>query len=320
MESLYWFASAAWIAAIFKILILAQSRTASKPAAAFNILTLALISQNVCEGFSYFFFSQGSNLVTQSGTGVIISMSVLSAAVVHFTVTITAPKNGYKYIAAFWTYSAALVLAACFGYLVIGVELAGHSLKTIRAPLYSIFSLNIIASIFAASRLLWIGSKSETYVVQIRSKLVMLAFAPLFLTGLVVVGLGLASIPSSSGLYMPFASTFLVLVLMKGQQEDDQIISFRLKWLQVWFHLRQALKAVDSKGPIGLQEFNEYVRTIQLVEAMKYCRNNRSAVARLLKSNQTSISRAWSKIQSEEGALKNATDIEAIKRESKRNC
>lgn len=304
MESLYWFALAAWLAAIFKILILAQSRTTSKPAAAFNILTLALIAQNVCEGFSYYFFSQGSSWVTQSGTGVIISMSVLSAAVVHFTVSITAIKNGDKYIAAFWTYSAILVLAAGFGYLITGVELAGHSLKTIRASAYPIFSLNILASIFVASSILWTGSKSETYVVEIRSKLVMLAFAPLFLTGLVVVSLGLASIPSSSGLYMPFASTFLVLVLMKGQQEDDQIISFRLKWLQVWFHARQALNAAMSKGPLGLQEFNDRVRTRQLIEAMKYCRNNRSAVARLLVSNQTSISRAWSKIQFEEGAIK----------------
>lgn len=288
------------MAALLKILILSQSATNNKPASAFNLVAISLILGNLSEGVAFFTFADNREIAELAAKGVIISMCLVGASVVHLCATVTEHHYYKLLVISAWSFAGVVVTLAIFNRVVLGVEIGELLLVTIPSDAYILFQLLILASISISLFLLATNLHSANYELALRCRCVLIAMAPMFCVGLSIIVLRMVGVVHSSGILMPIASTWFVWILLRSQTD---ILGFKLQWLQFWFFVKQAGRAATGRDVLTLQQGNEEIEKLVIIEAMKLSNFIVSDAARLIGCPRETTNRKWKKIKAGQAVL-----------------
>ena len=282
LNQFYVYGLTALLACTMKIVILSLAVSKSKLTAAFYLVCLALIAQNALEFLSAFIFGANPSIADYFVDGVMFSLYILAAALIFFCATVAQVRRS-RLIVGFYAGFAALVgVLHLSGSLVTGYEASGYTLISIEGPLYPVFQIYILSVITGLVTILVRGMMSPAPEVQARCRTTLLGIAPICAVGLGVVIFRLMGFNSSAAIIMPLASTFFVWILMLDQR--GEFITFQVKWRIIW-------KLATNIKNLNMAEWAEEVEKQLVLEAMRTERNNKSAAARLLGSNQTTFHR-----------------------------
>jgi len=166
--------------------------------------------------------------------------------------------------------------------LIDGYEAVGYTIISVEGALYPVFQVYILSVILTMLITLGYGIIKAEPDVQARCKTTLIAISPICALGVGVIVFRLLGFNSSSAIVMPIASTFFVWILMLDQR--GQFITFQVKWRILW------KLAINMKN-LKLSDWADEVEKQLVLEAMRTERNNKSAAARLLGSNQTTFHR-----------------------------
>ena len=280
------FGLAALLAACFKLLILFQVRANSALSVAFLYACLALIIQNALEFCGYISFSTDLGSATPFLHALIVSLYWVCASMVYLCAVVSALKSAKLMGLVFACGAALLTVIHVAGYSVSGFQQSGYSIISEPGPAYLLFQLFAPTCAVVCIVCLVSGLRSSDLAVIKRSRLTLVAVLPLCAIGIFTTLLRAMGFDSTTAIVMPFASTFLVWILMHEARGD--IVSFKLKWRFIWSVLRYAKDT-------NIHEWPELTDRIQLIEAMRICDNNQSKVAKLLKTSTATVSRKCAK-------------------------
>ena len=286
MDQFSIFGLAALFAVCFKVLILFQVRANSPLSSAFVYACLALIFQNALEFCGYITFAANPHLATPFLHALIISLYLVCGSMVYLCAVISELKSSKLIGLVFGGSALALTVVHIAGFSVSGFQQVGYSINSEPGPAYVLFQLFAPLSAVMCITGLVLGLRSPDLAVVKRCRLALVAVLPLCAIGIIVTLLRVMGYNSTTAIVMPFASTFLVWLLMYEARGD--IVSFSLKWRFIWSILRYAKDT-------SIHEWPELTDRIQLIEAMRMCDNNQSEVAKLLKSSPATVSRKCAK-------------------------
>ena len=282
MEQFYLFGLAALIACTLKIVILSMVISRTKLASAFNLICIALITQNALEFLSAFTYAANPEVATYFLDGLMFSLYASAAALVYFSLTVAQVKFIRPLSTLFLLFAVAIGGLHATGYIVDGYIPLGYTIISNEGVLYPAFEAFILAVIAVSIGTLFMGRRSNNQEIQSRSKTALLAIAPICLLGVGVIALRIIGFNSSSGIFMPLATTFFVWILMLDQR--GEFVTFNVKWRIIWKLATniKSLKLADWAGEVEKQ---------LVLEAMRTKNNNKSAAAKLVGSNQTTFHR-----------------------------
>lgn len=292
MDQFTVFGLAALLAVCFKVLILFQVRANSPLSAAFVYVCLALIFQNSLEFCGYITFAVNPDAATPFLHALIIALYFVCGSMVYLCTVISELKDSKLIGLVFGSSALALAVIHLAGFSVSGFQQVGYSIISEPGPAYVLFQLFAPLCAVVCIVSLVLGLRSPESAVAKRSRLALVAVLPLCALGLFVTLLRAMGYNSTTAIAMPFASTFLVWLIMYEARGD--IVSFKLKWRFIWSILRYAKDT-------SIHEWPELTDRIQLIEAMRMCDNNQSKVAILLKSSPATISRKCARYSLDDG-------------------
>lgn len=282
IDQFYLFGLTALIACAMKIGILSLVITRSKLTSAFNIVCLALITQNALEFLSAFSYGANPAIAFYFVDGVMFSLYGFAAALVYFCVTV-AQRSYAPLLSRLFASGAALVAGLHLsGLLISGYEVLGYTIISIEGVAYPAFQLYILAVILAAFGSLLHGYMTGTPEIKSRCQTTLLAIAPICALGIGVIVLRILGYNASTAIAMPIASTFFAWVLMLDQR--GEFVTFKVKWRIIW-------KLATNIHNLRLADWAEEVEKQLVLEALRTEHNNKSAAARLLGTNQTTFHR-----------------------------
>lgn len=265
-----------------KIVILSLAVSRSKLTAAFYLVCLALIAQNALEFLNAFIFGANPAIAGYFPDGVMFSLYFFAASLIFFCATVAQVRR-IKFVVGFYAVFTAIVGALHLsGSLISGYKAVGYTLISIEGPLYPVFQVYLLCLIAGLVTLLVRGIVNSSPEIQARCKTTLIGIAPICAVGVGVVVLRMMGFNSSSAIVMPLASTFFVWILMLDQRGD--FITSQVKWRIIW-------KLATNIKNLNMAEWAEDVEKQLVLEAMRAERNNKSAAARLLGSNQTTFHR-----------------------------
>ncbi len=283
-----------------KVVILAQVATTSRITSAFNLVAVTMICYNITEALTYWFYHSNPQLAAITLDLLLFSGIAIGYSMVSFVAEVTENPNARDYRLGFAVFGAGVTALHALGYISEGIQEAGYSVVTIKGPLYPAFSAFIISMVIVCLFLLVKGCQHKKYVVQLHSKLTLVATSLFFSAALTIMILKLLGYNASSGGVLPVATCAYLFLLMYGEKGDDAIVTFSMKWIRVWFYFRLAIDSITSKDQLGFEDFEWQMEKQIVLRAMKYCRNNKTKVARLLVTNTTKLNRILAKIKEEE--------------------
>lgn len=281
-DQFYLYGLTALIACCFKIGILSAVITRSRLTSAFNLVCIALILQNALEFLSAFLFTANPDIAFNFVDGVMFSLYFFAAALVYFSVTVAQPRYASQLAGLFAAFGMLVAGLHLSGLLVAGYTPVGYTIISQPGPLYWVFKLYIIGVVLTSLGTLFRGAITASPELQARCKTSLLAILPVCALGLGVIVLRSLGYSASTAIAMPIASTLFVWILMMDQR--GEFVTFKVKW-SIIFRLATNIKNLK------LADWADEVEKLLIIEAMRTTKNNKSAAARLLGSNQTTFHR-----------------------------
>ena len=168
-----------------------------------------------------------------------------------------------------------------------------YTIVSVPGPAYPLLQYYSFAALIIAIGSLGCGLASKDREIQTRSRVLLIAFAPVFLVSIGVNFLKMQGFNSSTAIMMPLASTFFIWVLMYLAR--DEVVTFRLKWKQAWFLVRQLKNVVFSNYSYANQDYVEFIEKEQLKALLEIANGKQSEVARILGTSRATICRKVSK-------------------------
>ncbi len=282
MDQFTIFGLAALLAVCFKVLILFQVRATSQISTAFVIACMALIMQNALEFCGYITFASNPESATLFLHALIIALYFVCGSMVYLCAAIAGSRITVQIGYLCGGSVAVLTLLHLFGFSVVGFHRTGYSIISDPGPVYFLFQLFAPICALACIAFLLRGLVSVDSNVAKRCRLALIAVMPLCLIGIVVTIIRAMGFNSSTAIFMPIASTFLVWLLMYEARGD--IVAVKLKWRFIWSIIKYAKDT-------SIDEWPELTDRIQLIEAMRMCGNKRNQVAKMLKTSPSTITR-----------------------------
>lgn len=298
MVSFYLFGVFALLGVVLKTLILVQVNTRTRITFAFVILTLLFIAQNAFEFLGYWVFEANRMLAFQFVDCLMVVLFFISPAAIHFIGRVIGNRTTLLTV-PFFVFSATYLTFLLFSRdLVQGYEQIGYTIVSIPGPDYELLQYYALSALIVAIVSLVLGLLNTDKEISTRSKILLIAFTPIFLISFGVNVLKLSGYNSSTAVLMPLASTFFIWVLMYLAR--DQVVTFRLKWRQAWFLIRELKAVMFSNHSYANQDYLEFVEREQLKALLEIADGKQSEVARILGTSPATISRRVSKFRLQE--------------------
>ena len=233
MTAFYLFGVFALLGVVLKALILAQVGTRTRITFAFVMLTLLFIAQNAFEFLGFWTFGTNEALAFRFVDGLMLALFFISPAVVHFIARTIGNRIALYSVPVLLTFACYLSYLLLSGELVLYYEQVAYTIVSVPGPAYPLLQYYSFAALIIAIGSLGFGLASKDREIQTRSRVLLIAFAPVFLVSIGVNFLKMQGFNSSTAIMMPLASTFFIWVLMYLAR--DEVVTFRLKWKQAWF-------------------------------------------------------------------------------------
>ena len=314
MIAFYLFGVFALVGVILKTLILAQVSTRTRITFAFVVLTLLFIAQNAFEFLGFWTFESNAELAFRFIDGLMVTLFFISPAAIHFiartignrTALLTVP-----FFAVFATYLSYLLFSR---ELVLTYEHVGYTIVSVPGPSYSLLQYYALSALVVAVACLLFGLINKDSDIRTRSRVLLIAFAPIFMVSLGVNLFKLQGFNSSTAILMPLASTFFIWVLMYLAR--DEVVTFRLKWRQAWFLAGQLKRILFSNYTYANQDYLEFVEREQLKTLLEISDGKQSEVAKILGTSPATICRKVAKYGLLEEEVSPVESYEGMKKPS----
>lgn len=293
MSAFYLFGVFALLGVVLKALILAQVSTRTRITMAFVVLTLLFIAQNAFEFLGFWTFGTNETLAFRFVDGLMIALFFISPAAVHFIARTIGNRLALYTVPVFVMVGCYLSYLLLTRELVLGYQQVGYTIVSVPGPAYQILQYYAFSALIVAIASLGFGLVSKDKEIRMRSRILLLAFAPIFLISFGVNLLKMQGFNSSTAIMMPLASTFFIWVLMYLAR--DEVVTFRLKWKQAWFLVRQLKNVVFSNYSYANQDYVEFIEREQLKALLEIADGKQSEVARILGTSRATICRKVSK-------------------------
>jgi len=297
MDAFYYLSFIALFAATLKIVILAQVITRSALTSAFTLITLALILQNATEFVGFFTFGTNYAFSYVVMVVVLFSLVLVFASLANLVLTVIEHKQRRLFQKAYIGMVAVITLLLLNGSIYQGFVISGTSVISEQGPAFPIFLTYAIATMLLCVYWLWKGISNKDHEIARRSHVTLMAVLPIIIVSVGVPFLRLFDFETSTAYFMPLASTYFVWILMHDERGD--FITFKLKWVRVWFFIKLAIKTAVSGDDVKIKNLLEQTERMLLIEGMKSCGSNMSATARLLGTSHSSVSRKLKKVRLE---------------------
>ncbi len=293
VAAFYLFGIFALFGVILKTLILAQIDTRTRITLAFVALTLLFILQNAFEFLGYWTFESDQALAYLFIDGLMISLIFTAPAAIHFIARTIGNRIAMATVPVLLLFGCVLTYLLIAGDVVLTYEHVGYTIVSVPGPAYGLFQLYVIAAVSIAVASLVFGLLNKNREIHTRSKILLIAFTPIFLVSLGVNLFKILGFNSSTAILMPLASTFFIWVLMYLAR--DEVITFRLKWRQAWFLIRQLRRVIFSSHSYANQDYLEALEKDQLAALLEITDGKQSEVARILGTSPATVCRRVSK-------------------------
>lgn len=293
MIAFYFFGVFALFGAILKTLILAQISTRTSITLAFVVLALLFILQNTFEFLGYWTFESDQALAYLFIDGLMISLIFTAPAAIHFIARTIGNGIAMATVPVLLVFGCFLTYLLVAGDVVLTYEHVGYTIVSVPGPAYGLFQLHVIAAVLIAVASLVFGLLSKDREIHTRSKILLIAFTPIFLVSLGVNLFKILGFNASTAILMPLASTFFIWVLMYLAR--DEVITFRLKWRQAWFLIGQLRRVIFSSHSYANQDYLEALERDQLAALLEITDGKQAEVARILGTSPATVCRRVSK-------------------------
>ncbi|MEQ8313393.1 MAG: helix-turn-helix domain-containing protein [Gammaproteobacteria bacterium] len=293
MIAFYLFGVFALLGVVLKTLILAQVTTRTSITFAFVVLSLLFIAQNAFEFLGYWTFEANASLSFLFIDGLMVSLFFISPAVVYFIARTIGNRIALATVPILTLFATYLTYLLVVRQLVTGYEHVGYTIVSVPGPAYQLLQIYAFLALAIAVSSLIFGLLSKDEDIRTRSKILLIALTPIFLISFGVNFLKIQGFNSSTAILMPLASTFFIWVLMYLAR--NEVITFRLKWRQAWFLVRQLKRVVFSNYSYANQDYLEFVEREQLQALLEIAGGKQSEVARILGTSPATICRKVSK-------------------------
>lgn len=223
------------------------------------------------------------------------SLVAVGAFMANFIAVICSPRHA-SFLQGFF-FALGIIIAGLLAtdMIVAGAERVTYSVVSIEGPAYAIFSSYLLAVIATGTWCLIKGIKSNAFLVSVYSKVSLAATGLIFITAFIVIVTKMLGYGSTAAIAIPFSTTLFVWIILQGQKSDNTIITFHLKWVRARFFAKQIWVTFKTDEFI-FATYQEKSEKLLVKEAIKHCKGNYSAVARLLGTNQSNISRMAKKM------------------------
>ncbi|MCG8413610.1 MAG: helix-turn-helix domain-containing protein [Pseudomonadales bacterium] len=293
MIAFYLFGVFALVGVILKTLILAQVSTRTRITFAFVVLTLLFIAQNAFEFLGFWTFESNAELAFRFIDGLMVTLFFISPAAVHFIGRTIGNRMVLFTVPIFIAFATYLTYLLFSRQLVLTYEHIGYTIVSVPGPSYSLLQYYALSALVVAVVCLLIGLANKDSEIRTRSRILLIAFAPIFLVSFGVNLLKLQGFNSSTAILMPLASTFFIWVLMYLAR--DEVVTFRLKWRQAWFLVGQLKRIVFSNYSFANQDYLEFIEREQLKTLLEVSDGKQSEVAKILGTSPATICRKVAK-------------------------
>lgn len=280
----------ALLAGIAKTVVLSLSQTENKLTSVFSLVCISMVLQNAFEFLISITYSSDPRLATQFLHSEMLSIIFLAFCLLIFSLIVT-KKKYIKSIAAIFGIWALVCACLLFtGQLVLGYEQTGYSVISIPGPYYQVFNFYAFVTFQFLLLILVYSAFTENSKVRERSRQVLIAISPIFLLILFIQLTRLMGFNSSTAVFMPLTTTFFVAMMVFYQ--SGSIVIFKIKWKAIW-------KLAVTMRNVKLNEWVGLVEKLLVEEAMREKANNQTEAAKLIGSNQSTISRKFKKYESQ---------------------
>ncbi len=293
MIAFYLFGVFALLGVILKALILAQVSTRTRITFAFVMLTLLFIAQNAFEFLAYWVFETNPALAFRFIDGLMVALFFISPAVIHFIARTIGNRIALYTVPVFSLFACYLSYLLFTRELVLGYEHVGYTIVSVAGPSYGLLQLFAFSALIVAIASLVLGFMNRDKEIHNRAKILLIAFAPIFLVSFGVNLFKMQGFNSSTAVLMPLASTFFIWVLM--YLAKDEVVTFRLKWRQAWFLVSQLRRVMFSNYSYANQDYVEFIEREQLKTLLEISDGKQSEVAKILGISRATMCRKVSK-------------------------
>lgn len=293
MEAFYLFGVFALFGVILKTLILAQISTRTRITLAFVVLTLLFIFQNAFEFLGYWMFESNQALSYLFIDGLMVSLIFIPPVAIHFIALSIGNRITMLTVPVLLLTACYLTYSLVTGNVVQTYKHVAYTIVSVPGQDYGLFQAHAISAVIIAIASLAFGLFSRDKEIYNRSKILLIAFTPIFLVSLGVNIFKMFGFNSSTAILMPLASTFFIWVLMYLAR--DEVITFRLKWRQAWFLVRQLRQVIFSNYSYANEDYLELLEKDQLAALLEITGGKQAEVARILGTSPATVSRKVSR-------------------------
>lgn len=304
-EALIYLSIFALIGVILKLIILFNVSIKSKIAESFVVVCIVLLVQNVSEFLGYLTYSTSESLSFAFVHAYMIALYFIFPSALVLALTLVEFK--YLRSAKLFLYGiAGLISVAHFaGYIIDGIKFIGWSAVTTPGSYYwAAIGFIVLSALSTLVVLFYHYIANSNFEIRSRSKVNLMAIAPMFGVVIVVALFRLAGFESSTAISLPLATIYFLFVMLLQTNGNIFWASLRLKIL---------MSVLTLKNINTLDEILGNIEKLRITEALRASNGMQRNAAKLLSVPPSTLNKKIAKYEIDAEAYQGVSVVEAIR-------
>lgn len=304
-DALIYLGAFALIGIILKLIILFNVSIKSKIAESFVVVCVVLLVQNVAEFLGYFTYSTSESLSFAFVHIYMIALYFIFPSALVLALTLVE----FKYLRSakvFFYGIAGLISVAHFaGYIIAGIKFIGWSAVTTPGSYYwAAIGFIVLSALSTLAVLFYHYIANSDFEIRSRSKVNLMAIAPMFGVVVIVVLFRLAGFESSTAISLPLATIYFLFVMLLQTNGNIFWASLRLKIL---------ISVLTLKNINTLDEILGNIEKIRITEALRASNGMQRNAAKLLSVPPSTLNKKIAKYKIDAEDYQGMSVVEAIR-------
>ncbi|MEQ9068304.1 MAG: helix-turn-helix domain-containing protein, partial [Gimesia chilikensis] len=216
-----------------------------------------------------------------------VALYFIFPAVLQLALAMGGSPNARRISMANFSIAALIALAHSSGYVISGFEFLSWTVITSPGEYYVLAMLYILLNSLAAVGYLTVKTVlSKDFEVRERTRVNLIAMAPLFMVAFGVILLRLQGFNSSSAISLPIATTLFLFVLLLQTNGN-------LFWLSL--RLKSIIEILKIKDLSSIDQIIDRLDEVRIRQALRATNGSQRNTAQLIKLSEPTLSRRISR-------------------------